>query len=408
MGFFCSLSCLSNPLNELTKNHPSPQTNVFTSGAGGIKDDALAGGDRPLGAMKVNGGVALFSNRAESALLISLPIAYLGEKGGLRRGRGAVNPFKASGQESGTVEFGVLPPLHINGVVVGVFGDHKPWFPGAAQSESLALSEGVEIDPSVAADHLAVESFEGTWTVGDVPGDKILEVSLADKTDAGAVFFESGGEIVLMGQAAHLRFFQVTDGEENIFEYRFLEGVEKIGLILVGIHSRRQVVATVVELVLAVVPGGQKIGTDIHALLEKMLEFDLLIAEDIGIGCLPPVERVEKGTEDLFPILVDKLHRVAGDAQLVADIDHILVVPGGKAFTVGVLFVPIFHKQPHHPGPPLLEQDRRHGGVHPSAHAEGDGFSRKIPVLMGDHSGCFLSFLYCISQGCSPLCCGWF
>ena len=66
---------------------------------------------------------------------------------------------------------------------------------------------------AVLADNQAVGCLYLAGLCRQVLGQEILKAALADKADAGAVFFVVGDQAVLLGDAAHFGFFQLAYGK---------------------------------------------------------------------------------------------------------------------------------------------------------------------------------------------------
>src|SRR5690625_6430126 len=69
---------------------------------------------------------------------------------------------------------------------------------------------------------------------------KILKTSLADKTDAGAVFFGLGGQLVLFSDLAHSRLGQFAHREQCAGEFCLAHGMQEITLVFVAIQPFKQ------------------------------------------------------------------------------------------------------------------------------------------------------------------------
>ena len=66
---------------------------------------------------------------------------------------------------------------------------------------------------------------------------EICETPFTDKTNTGAVFFAMIGEFQLTGQAADIRFYEISEREQAQVELLPRHSLEEIGLILVVVNA---------------------------------------------------------------------------------------------------------------------------------------------------------------------------
>src|ERR1044071_2990840 len=89
---------------------------------------------------------------------------------------------------------------------------------GAADAESLALSERVIHEAAVATDDAALGRLDAAGLRRQILFEELLERALADEADAGAVLLVEHGQGLLLGNAAHLILVQIADGKERAGE----------------------------------------------------------------------------------------------------------------------------------------------------------------------------------------------
>ena len=105
-------------------------------------------------------------------------------------------------------------------IIFDVFCDHVPGFFRvtfhSADAQSLALAQGIEVNPRVFPYVRTVDAAHRAGLYGEVMTEKVAERAFTDKTDSGAVFFIVGGQPVFFCQGAHLRLFQGAQREQAL------------------------------------------------------------------------------------------------------------------------------------------------------------------------------------------------
>ena len=105
----------------------------------------------------------------------------------------------------------------IKHVVVHILVQYIPWRFRIAlhttDSQSLALSQGVEHQSLVFTNKLFVDGSDLTGLCGQVFTQKRSEVAFADKADAGTVLFIKDIKPGLFCDFSHPWFFKFTHGE---------------------------------------------------------------------------------------------------------------------------------------------------------------------------------------------------
>ena len=139
----------------------------------------------------------------------------------------------------------------------------------------------------------------------------------------------------------------------------------------------------------AVVPGGDIVGAQLFRLFQKRPEFDLPIAQDVGVGGAPRFVFGEKMGKHPLHIFLGEIHRVIGDVELCAHSAHVGVILFGGAVSARVLLFPIQHIQPDDVSALSFQQQRGDRTVHAAAHAHDYPFRH---VLFSVLPGIALSF----------------
>ena len=195
------------------------------------------------------------------------------------------DPGDVGGGEGRGEEGGVVLSLGDDeGIAGDVFIDDEPGGAGAADAEAFALADGVVGDALVLTEGLAVDGLDGAGVVPDVPADKVGKFPLTDEADACAVALGGCGEVVLGGEGADGALFEVADGEEGAAQGLGLDGVEEVALVFAGVKAAEELGSVVDDGCLAIVAGGDVVGTHGECFIEEGFEFDLTVAEDVGIG----------------------------------------------------------------------------------------------------------------------------
>ncbi len=135
------------------------------------------------------------------------------------------------------------------------------------------------------------------------------------------------------------------------------------------------------------VPGSHAACAQLERVVQKRAELDLAVAQHVGVGRAAAPVLVQKIGKDPVVIFLFKVDGIAGDADGIAYALHVVPVVGGGAGAVFVLLVPVFHEHAHHVVALPLEQQRRHGAVHPAGHAHHDSLHPGFLPLQARRSG---------------------
>lgn len=168
---------------------------------------------------------------------------------------------------------------------------------------------------------LAILANEGARGGLDVVFKKRFKWALANEADACAVALFSDVEPLFFRDGTHLRFCQVANWKEDVFKRGLLDGVEEVGLVFIGISASKQMRA----IGLAVVSSGEVVAHG-KRFFQKKVEFDLAVAEDVGIRGIAKLDFRDEVTKNALLILFDKVDSVEGDADLLADFGNVFIV----------------------------------------------------------------------------------
>ena len=110
----------------------------------------------------------------------------------------------------------------------------------SADAQALTLPERVIREPLMPPDDAAVRGLDRTRRLGQIPGEKVAERSLADKADSSRVLLRVRRDSLFAGDRAHCTLRQMTDGEKRAVELTLIEPVKKISLILRSVDRLQQ------------------------------------------------------------------------------------------------------------------------------------------------------------------------
>jgi hypothetical protein len=173
----------------------------------------------------------------------------------------------------------------------------------------------------------------------------------------------------LPGLFPHFLFGHVPNGKQSSGQLLLAQGVEEVGLILVGIHSPEQGIPTVLPADLGVVPRGQVIRLQIQGLFQESLELDLLVAQNIGIGRAPPLVLLQEIDENPIPVLLFKIHCIIRNADLIADPPHIIIVFIRCAQAAFIPLIPVLHEDTYDFIACFFQHQCGDGGIHSPGHS---------------------------------------
>jgi hypothetical protein len=151
----------------------------------------------------------------------------------------------------------------------------------------------------------------------DVAVQKFAERPLANEADARRVFFPSVGQADLFGNAAHLGLVQLTDREQRFGQLRLVQAVQKVTLVFAGVQSLEQLVSARLGIQPnpSVMAGGDFLGPQAHGVVQKRLELDLGVAQDVGVGRAPSLVFAHKLGKNPVFVIGRKIDMLDLDAQ---------------------------------------------------------------------------------------------
>ena len=155
--------------------------------------------------------------------------------------------------------------------------------------------------------------------------------------------------------------------------------MQEVGLVLARVRASQQAHQALFPRQATEMAGGDVVRAAAHGVVQKGAELDLRVAEYVRIGRAAAAVLLQEVGEDAVPVAPGEVHAVIGDADLVADLPHVVVIGGGGADAVLVLLLPVLHEHAHDLVALFLQQQRGDGGVHAAGHADHHALSHCLP-----------------------------
>ena len=162
----------------------------------------------------------------------------------------------------------------------------------------------------------------------------------------------------------------MTYRKESILQLLLRELAQKIALVLILVGTRQQAIDLLtfhlLLLLTAIVTRSDIIGTQLESLLEKDIELDFAITQDVGIGRAALLILRKHIIDHPASILLREIYKAEWDIQSLSDQfgKNLVIVPRTIALQRARRIVPITHKEAYDIVPLLLQQIRRHRRVH--------------------------------------------
>ena len=297
-----------------------------------------------------------------------------------------------------------IPFAHVDHVLHGVRCQDEERLLAAADPESLALPDGVEVGAVVLADLLAVahrivprfgqggqlfvrgllagKRYRGVpgifrprgedlVDVAALRGELLLEedrqINLPDKADPLRILAARRGQPLFGGNAPYLGLQQPPDREQRPAQLLLRKLAEKVALILVGVGAGQQPVddTSVREPLLglaAVVARGDVVGPELQRLAQEDVELDLAVAQHVGIGRAAAFVLGEHVVHHPRAVVGREVDDVERNVELLGHQfgEEAVVVPRTVAFERARGVVPVDHEEADDLISLLLEQPGGH------------------------------------------------
>src|SRR6202034_2624232 len=226
---------------------------------------------------------AAVGTRLENPGLIALAIAHLdaaGEGGAARR----AEPVPRAGLERHARHERMVVSLdHDQCVARGVLSGDVPGLLGvsaaAADPETGALAQGVERQPAVRPQGLAVSRLDRARRCGQIAAEELAERALTDETDAGAVGLVEHRQARAPGPLAHRGLTELAERHENGGQLARVHRVQEIALVLGRIARLAERGAIGLRHETRVMAGREALRAEAPRVVERHAELDLPVAQ---------------------------------------------------------------------------------------------------------------------------------
>ena len=172
------------------------------------------------------------------------------------------------------------------------------------------LADGVVEHAHVAPHHLAGLALDDVPGGGrEIIGQELAEVPLADEADPGRVLLvHDGFQIELVGDLPDLGLGYVRKREKAGIYLLFAEETKEVRLVLVSILGLHYVDVAVLRLCFAgVMPHRDLLIAVIEGELQKRVELDVLVAENVGVRGPSVLILGEEIGEHRVPVFLDEI-----------------------------------------------------------------------------------------------------
>jgi hypothetical protein len=124
------------------------------------------------------------------------------------------------------------------------------------------------------------------------------------------------------------------------------------------------------------VPRRDFLGAQAHGVVQEGLELDLGVAQDVGVGRAAGLVFAQEFGEHAVLVVGREIDVFDLDADHVGDGGGVDKIDVGRAVLAVVVIFPVLHEDADDLVALLLEQVRRHRGVHASAQTHDDPLAR--------------------------------
>ena len=293
---------------------------------------------------------------------------------------------------------------NVEDVLRNVFFDNIPR--AAAQTESLALPDGVEPKAVVVAEAFACFLFDnGADFNAEIAPYKVVVIDFAQKADALAVFAGRAGKFGFFGNGAHFVFHEAAHRKHEFGKLGVAYLPQKVGLILYRVLGRAQkhrlfglqhldavflhglnIAEAVVLIRIAhggdvgllenarggVMPGGDAVEI-LAVFFFESPELDEFVAHHVGIGREAAFYGVDGVFDHVVPVFAVQGHDFEAAAVFLGDVGGQLDILLARAVDKTVL---LLHADADIENigliPHLLEAVNHHRRVHPSGNQSCD------------------------------------
>ncbi len=279
-------------------------------------------------------------------------------------------------------------------VIVRAFaGDDVSFVVGVGgNADASALTDRVVMQTAVFAEDFAIgRTDDRAGAFGNVGGEEVGHLYLADETDSLAVFFGGGRELGVGGEGAEFGFGEMTNGKTSETKLFLRKQCEEVGLVFVGIEAFEKGVVggnvtsgrvfsvqrarrsrSTSSRVVAGGEGGEAFGLGV---VREYAEFHFAVAHHIGIGREAVLITVEQVIHDESAVIVHEIHDAEFDAELVGDGAGVVDVLHPRTIAEDIVLVdPVLHVRADDLEALLLEEKGGDTAVDAAGHGDEDAF----------------------------------
>ena len=206
--------------------------------------------------------------------------------------------------------------------------------------EAVALADGVENGAVVSADFYIGFLVDNVARFGsNILGEEFTDADFADEANAHGFGFLGDMQAVFFGEGLDFGFGEIAEREESFLEGSGGNAGEEISLVFLVVFGS---VETAV-LSLGVVAGGDEVGAVGEAGIEKEVEFDFLVAPNVGVWGVAFLVFVNHVSNDAIEVGFLEVENVEVEAEVGGDAFTVGEVFGPGALGAGQGFGPVFH-----------------------------------------------------------------
>src|SRR6266581_2476676 len=228
-----------------------------------------------------------------------------------------------------------------------------------ADSDALALADGIERKPDVLAYDLSLGRAHRAGLPGQIAAQELAERALADEADSGRVALREIVQPRLLRDRAHPGLLQFPERENHARKLLLVQAVQEIALVLGKIDGLEQLE----------VPGRDALRAQRHRVIEKRLELDLGVAQHVRVGSAAGGVFGEEGAEDAVLVLRREIHDLQLDSDHLGDRGAVDQILARRAVFVIVVVLPVLHEEADDLVPLPLQEQRGDRRIDPARHA---------------------------------------
>jgi len=208
--------------------------------------------------------------------------------------------------------------------------------PGFPPTRSPSAARGCRTQGRDAPRAAARPGLDRALRILQIAAEEILEGTLADEADSGAVRLVEHAKSRGVSAAPHFVLAKLAERKQGVRERPGGDAVQEIALILRYIARLEEPGTGVTPFEPGVMAGGDAVGAEPVHVIQANPEFDLAVAEHVRVRRSTGGVFTQEMGENALAVLQGEAHPVQGDVQRLADGARILEVLGGGAIGIVV------------------------------------------------------------------------